>query len=80
MKRFRLFVVTNIAILLVLSLVLSVLGVDNFLSQEGLNIGQLLVFCAIFGMGGSFLSLAISKWMAKRATGARVIDTPQNAE
>jgi heat shock protein HtpX len=79
MKRILLFVVTNIAILLVLSLVLSVLGVDNFLNQEGLNIGQLLVFCAVFGMGGSFLSLAISKWMAKRSTGAHVIDTPQGA-
>jgi heat shock protein HtpX len=79
MKRILLFVVTNIAIMLVLSVVLSVLGVDQFLTQEGLNIGQLLIFCAVFGMGGSFLSLAISKWMAKRSTGAHVIDTPQNA-
>jgi heat shock protein HtpX len=79
MKRILLFVVTNIAILLVLSVVLSVLGVDQFLTQEGLNIGQLLVFCAVFGMGGSFLSLAMSKWLAKRSTGAHVIDTPQGA-
>ncbi len=73
MKRILLFLVTNIAILVVLSLVLNVLGFEGYLTQNGLNMGQLLVFCAVFGMGGSFISLAISKWMAKRAMGARVI-------
>jgi heat shock protein HtpX len=79
MKRILLFILTNIAILLVLSVVLSILGVDQFLTQEGLNLGQLLVFCAVFGMGGSFLSLLMSKWMAKRAVGAQVIEQPRSA-
>ncbi|MBM4266405.1 MAG: protease HtpX [Deltaproteobacteria bacterium] len=73
MKRIVLFLATNIAIMLVLSVVLSLLGVDGYLTQQGLNLGQLLVFCAVFGMGGSFLSLAISKWLAKKSTGAQVI-------
>jgi heat shock protein HtpX len=77
MRRILYFIITNIAILLVLSVVLSVLGVDQFLTQEGLNLGQLLVFCAVFGMGGSFLSLALSKWIAKRSTGAHVIEQPR---
>ena len=77
MRRIFYFIVTNIAILVVLSVVLSVLGVDQFLTQEGLNLGSLLVFCAVFGMGGSFLSLAMSKWIAKRSTGAHVIDQPR---
>jgi heat shock protein HtpX len=55
-----------------------VLGVDHFLTANGLNLGALLVFSAIFGFGGSFISLAISKWMAKRATGAQVIENPSN--
>jgi heat shock protein HtpX len=79
MKRIVLFILTNLAIMLVLSVVLSILGVDNYLTQEGLDLRALLVFCAVFGMGGSFISLAISKWMAKRAVGAQVIDQPRNA-
>lgn len=78
MKRVFLFLVTNIAIVLVLSAVLSLLGVDRALYQNGINFGALLVFAFVFGMGGSFLSLAISKWMAKRAVGAQVIDKPRN--
>jgi len=79
MKRIFLFLLTNIAILLVLSIVLRMLGAGNFLSKEGLDIRGLLVFCAVFGMGGSFLSLLISKWIAKRAVGAQVIEQPRNA-
>ena len=79
MKRIALFLLTNIAVLVVLSVVASIFGVDRFLTQEGLNLQALLIFSAIFGMGGSFISLAMSKWMAKRATGAQVITQPKNS-
>jgi len=80
MKRVLLFVATNIAILLVLSLTLSLLGVGRLLDEQGidLDLGALLTFAAVFGMGGSFISLAISKWTAKRLTDAQVIDRPAN--
>ena len=80
MKRIFLFLVTNIAVLLVLSVTLRLLGVDRILDQQGtgLNYQSLLVFAAVIGFGGSFISLLISKWMAKRATGAHVIETPSN--
>ncbi len=80
MKRVFLFVATNIAILVVLSIVLSLLGVQGILEENGvdLNVPSLLVFSAVFGMGGSFISLAMSKWIAKRATGAQVIEQPRS--
>jgi len=80
MKRVFLFIVTNIAVLAVLYTVMSLLGVNTILDEQGvgLDMGNLLVFCAVFGMGGSFISLAISKWMAKRMTGAQVIEQPRN--
>ncbi len=77
MKRIFLFLATNLAIVLVLSITLRVLGVEPYLTAQGLNLGSLLVFAAIFGMGGSFISLAISKWTAKRAVGAMVIENPR---
>ena len=80
MKRILLFLLTNIAIVLVLGVVCSVLGVDRFLTRQGLNLPMLLVFSAVVGMGGSFISLAISKWMAKMSTGARVITQPGSAQ
>jgi len=78
MKRVFLFLATNIAVLVVLSIVLSLIGFEGILDEQGvdLNLGQLLVFAAIFGFGGSFISLAISKWSAKRMTGAKVITQP----
>ena len=79
MKRIGLFLLTNLAIMLVLSLVVSLLGGDRFLTRQGLDLGSLLIFSAVFGMGGSFISLAMSKWMAKRSTGAVVIEQPQSA-
>jgi len=81
MKRIALFLLTNIAILLVLSLVLRLLGVDRILDESGsgLNYNSLLVFSAVIGFGGAFMSLAMSKWMAKRSTGAKVITQPRNA-
>ena len=81
MKRVFLFLVTNLAIVLVLSVTLRLLGVDRILDAQGsgLNINALLVFAAVFGFGGSFISLAISKWSAKRMTGAYVIAQPRNS-
>ncbi|MDO8891367.1 MAG: protease HtpX [Sulfurimicrobium sp.] len=76
MKRILLFLGTNLAIVLVLSLTMKILGVEPYLNENGLNLGSLLIFAAVMGMGGSFISLAISKWMAKRTTGARVIENP----
>ena len=74
MKRIVLFLVTNFAVLLVLSVVASVLGVDRFLTEQGLDLTSLLVFSALIGFGGSIISLLMSKPMAKMSTGARVID------
>jgi len=78
MKRVFLFVLTNIAVLIVLSIAARLLGVDRFLTDQGMNMGALLGFCAVFGMGGSFISLLISKWIALRATGATLIEQPRN--
>ncbi len=81
MKRVLLFLATNLAIIVVLSITLRLLGVDSILDEQGgnLNMNSLMVFAAVFGMGGSFISLLISKWVAKRSTGARVIEQPSNA-
>jgi heat shock protein HtpX len=79
MKRIFLLIVTNFAVLFVLSISMQLLGIDRMLYQEtGLNLGALLMFAAIFGFGGAFISLFISKWMAKMATGAQVIEVPAN--
>jgi heat shock protein HtpX len=80
MKRIVLFLATNLAVMLVLSITLSILGVNRFLAQNGLNMGMLLVFSLIVGFGGSFISLLISKPMAKWSTGARVLDPPVSAD
>ncbi|MFU8819204.1 MAG: protease HtpX [Desulfurivibrio sp.] len=79
-KRVGLFILTNLAIVLVLSVVLSLLGVGRILDESGvgLDMRNLIIFAAVFGFGGSFISLAISKWTAKRMTGAKVITTPRN--
>ncbi|TDO99977.1 protease HtpX [Marinomonas balearica] len=76
--RILLFLATNIAVLVVASIVLSLLGVDGYISSTGLNLTSLLIFCAVFGFTGSFISLFMSKWMAKRSTGANIISQPQN--
>ena len=79
MKRVFLLIVTNFAILAVLSVTMQLLGIDSALTNEtGLNLQGLLVFAAMFGFGGAFISLFISKWMAKRSTGAHVIEVPAN--
>jgi len=80
MKRIFLFLATNLAIVLVLSVTLRLLGVDRILDQQGvgLDLGNLLVFSAVLGFAGSLFSLAISKWSAKRMMGVRVIEQPRN--
>jgi heat shock protein HtpX len=80
MKRIFLLIVTNIAVMVVLSIVATVLGADRFLSQSGLNVTALAIFAGIMGFGGAFISLLISKPMAKWSTGAHVIETPQSAD
>lgn len=73
-----LFLITNLAIIVVLSIVLSLLGIESILDEQGIgiDISSLIIFAAVLGFGGSFISLAISKWTAKRLTGARVIKSP----
>jgi heat shock protein HtpX len=80
MQRIFLFLLTNIAIMVILSVTLRILGVESLLAENGsdLNLNALVIFSGIFGFGGAFISLAISKWMAKRMTGAIVIDSPSN--
>ncbi|HEX7719521.1 MAG TPA: protease HtpX, partial [Woeseiaceae bacterium] len=79
-KRVALFIATNLAVLLVLSVVLRLLGVDQMLDESGagINYEALLILSVVIGFGGSFISLALSKWMAKRSTGAKVIESPSN--
>ncbi len=82
MKRIVLFLATNLAIIVVLSITLRLLGVERILDEQGsgLDINSLLIFALVFGFGGSFISLAMSKWTAKRITGAQVIEMPRNAQ
>ena len=80
MMRIFLFLATNLAVIAVASITLSLLGVGSYLEQgNNLNLNNLLAFCLVFGMAGSIVSLLISKWMAKRSMGVQVIDQPQNA-
>ncbi len=80
MKRIVLFLATNMAIVLVLSLSMRLLGVEPYLNEQGLNLNSLLIFAAVMGFGGSFISLAISKWTAKMSVGAQVITEPRTQE
>lgn len=79
MRRIALFLATNLAVLLLLGIVCHLLGVDRMAAAQGFGgTTGLLVFAAVFGMGGAFVSLAMSKWLAKKSTGARVITAPAN--
>ena len=79
MKRIVLYLATNLAVVLVLSITLQLLGVDRMLDEQGgINFNALLILSAVMGFGGSFISLLISKWTAKRMTGAHVIEVPSN--
>ncbi len=80
MKRIFLFVLTNLAVVLVLGVVANLLGVNRFLTANGLNLGALLGFALIMGFGGAFISLLMSKWIAKMSSGVRVITQPANAD
>ncbi len=79
MKRVLLFLATNLAIMLVLSISVRLLGIQPYLGAHGLNLGALLAFAAIMGFGGALISLAISKWSAKRAMGVRIIESPETS-
>ena len=80
MFRIGLFLLTNVAIIAVASITLSLLGVSGILANNGvdLDLGSLLIFCAVFGFAGSFISLLLSKFMAKMSSGTKIISQPQN--
>jgi heat shock protein HtpX len=80
MKRVFLFLATNLAVMLVLSVTLRLLGVDRYLTANGLDVGALMIFSLVVGFAGSIISLLISKPLAKWSTGAHVIDAPRNAD
>jgi heat shock protein HtpX len=80
--RILLFLATNLAVLVLVSIIFNLLGLQGILAENGvdLNLGGLLVFCALFGMGGAMISLFLSKWMAKRSTGTYIIEQPRNRD
>lgn len=80
MKRVLLFVATNIAILTVITIVMRLFGFDHYLTENGLDYRALAVFSLLWGSVGSFISLAISKWVAKKSMGVQVIEQPRNAD
>ena len=80
MKRIFYFLVTNLAIVLVLSITMRLLGVEPFLNANGLNLNSLLIFAAVMGFGGAFISLAISKWSAKKMSGDVTIENPKSLD
>lgn len=75
-KRVALFLLTNILVIATISIVLSLLGVHGYLARHGIDYKALLIFCTVWGMGGAFISLLISRWMAKFQLGVNVIDPP----
>lgn len=80
MKRVFLFLATNLAIVVVLSISMQLLGIEPYLTAQGINLGSLLIFASMFGFGGAFISLALSKWMAKKSVGAVVITNPRTSD
>lgn len=80
--RILLFLATNLAVLVLVSIVFNLLGLQGILAANGvdLNLGALLIFCALFGFGGALISLFLSKWMAKRGTGTYIIEQPRNRQ
>jgi heat shock protein HtpX len=78
MMRIVLLLATNVAVMVVASIIFNLFGLNKFTAQYGIDYGGMLVFCALFGFGGAFVSLAMSKWVAKRSTGAQVITQPRN--
>lgn len=80
MKRVFLFLATNIAVIAVLSITMQLLGIDQYIAAQGSSLSGLLIFASVFGFGGAFISLAISKWTAKQLMDVKVIDIPANDE
>ena len=80
MMRILLFLATNLAVVLVASVTLSLLGVGSYMTSQGLDYSNLLIFCLVFGMAGSVVSLLLSKWMAKRSMGVHIIEQASNAD
>ena len=80
MLRIGLFLLTNLAVLVVASITLNLLGVGHYMNAQGLNLTSLLIFCGVFGFSGALVSLFISKWVAKRTARVHVIDSPRTAE
>ncbi len=82
MLRIGLFLLTNLAVIFIASITLNLLGVGSYLDAQGsgLNLTNLLIFCAVFGFSGSIISLFLSKFMAKRGTGTKIIEQPRNAD
>lgn len=80
MMRIGLFILTNLAVMLVAGITLNLLGVGNYLGQHGVNFTSLLMYCAVFGFAGSFISLLMSKTAAKMSTGTQIIETPSNED
>lgn len=78
--RILLFLATNLAVVLVASITLSLLGVGSYMTSQGLDYNNLMIFCLIFGMAGSIVSLLLSKFMAKKSMGVQIIEQPQNAD
>ena len=78
--RILLFLATNLAVVLVASITLSLLGVNGYMTSQGLDFTSLMIFCLVFGMAGSVVSLLMSKWMAKRSMGVRIIEQASNAD
>lgn len=80
--RILLFLATNLAVLVLVSLIFNLFGLEGILAANGvdLNLGSLLIFCGVFGMGGAMISLFLSKWMAKRGTGTYIIEQPRNRQ
>ena len=74
MKRILLFILTNLLVVVTISVVTSILGVNHYITAQGLDYSSLLVFCLVWGMGGAFISLSISRWSAKTMMGVRVIN------
>lgn len=79
MKRILLFLATNLAIVLALSVTLHLPGVEPYLNEQSLNLKALLIFAAVMGFGGSFISPAISGWMVKKSMGMQVIEAQSNS-
>ena len=73
-KRVLVFLTVNFAVIITISIILSMLGVNHYITDQGIDFGSLLIFCSLFGMGGAFVSLYMSKWAAKRMMGVQIID------